>query len=158
MVFELNVTLTRPANTTAYTAGDVIGESSSGSSVITLSGAGRAKGYGGYIQAVNFTSSATPGTMPDIELWVFDAALATVADNAAFAPTDAEMLNHIATIPLTPADNFAGTVNSVWHVDSLAVPYRCVDTTAYAYIVIRDAYTPASAEVFDVKVWVDADV
>jgi hypothetical protein len=42
--FRSTVTITRPANTTAYTAGDVVGDTG-GSAILTLANAGPSGGY-----------------------------------------------------------------------------------------------------------------
>ena len=83
--YRTAVTITRPSNTTAYTAGDVVGDTS-GSAIITLSSIGPSGGYV-LIQSVSlvFSDASVPSGMGSFRLHFYSASPTAIADNAAFA-------------------------------------------------------------------------
>jgi len=101
----------------------------------------------GVIRGARLHSSAAQGTLPDIDLWLFRADIANVADNAAFAPTDAEALTVIAILNF---DTFVkGGTNSVGFFTSLYREFHLTDPEKiYGQMVVQNAYTPVSAETF----------
>src|SRR5512142_392177 len=98
-------TITRPANTTAYTAGDVIGDTN-GSAIITLPFAGF---RGGFIQPQSVRlliySGTLPTSMTSLRLHLYSAAPTAIADNAAWDLPAADRAAYIDYIDLpTPTD------------------------------------------------------
>jgi hypothetical protein len=100
----------RPADTDAYAAGDVISAVTTNKHHEFLSGFRGV--FQGSIEYVLCDSSANQGTKPSLELWLFHSALANVADNAAFAPSDKEMLTRIAVIALPDSSWKVGNAGS----------------------------------------------
>ena len=152
---------TRPENTTAYAAGDVV--SGATAAVMKFSKCAGQGGQGGSVRSVMIISSADQTTKLDADLWLFDAAPAIADDNAAFAPTDAEILTVVGVVSVvgTTAANTkvgltTGTGNQVFINDGLDIPFACAKTDAalYGILVARNAYTPVSAEVFRIKLGV----
>lgn len=146
------LTFTRPADTTTYAAGDVV---CNAATLIFPSGP---KHGAAVIQHAIITSSANVATKPDLELWLFDTTVTAVADNSAFAPTDAEMLTLIAVIPFPVADFKVGlsgsgaSGNVACAAANLGIPIsRVSDAAIYAQLVVRNAYVPTSAEVFQIR-------
>jgi hypothetical protein len=143
------VTITRPADTTTYTAGDVV------CNAATLQIPNVARSGSAVIQHATLVSSSNPTLKGDFELWLFSATVAAVADNAAFAPTDAEMLTFVGMIPFATADFKAGLSgadgpgNAMCQSSSLAIPTTA--GTLYAQLVVRNAYVPISAEVLKIN-------
>lgn len=143
------VTLTRPANTTAYTAGDVVGTN------ITFPLSGEVGGAG-IILGAAVLDSANQVTAPILELWVFSDAVTTIADNDPLALTDTDLLKLICVIPLSTTfiSNAASGAsgNECFFSPQTAFPYECLDTldVLYGFLVVRNAYTPVSAETFTV--------
>jgi hypothetical protein len=150
----LGAKLTRPADTTAYAAGDAVGDATTGAAM-TFTPVGGGLNVGGEIKGASCISSQNAGTKPDLQLWLFSAALASnPADNAAFAPTDNDMLNFIGRIDF-PTANFkaanagaAGAGNSACIASVATLP---VPGTVYGYLVVQNAYAPISAEVIQVN-------
>jgi hypothetical protein len=143
----------RPANTTTYTAGDVV------CNAATLIFPNGPASTGSVLQHAVITTSANVATKPDLELWLFSATVAAVADNAAFAPTDAEMLTLVAVVEFPTADfkvglSGAGTSgNAVCEAKNLGIPLNpasAQNAELYGQIVVRNAYEPISAEAFKV--------
>lgn len=145
----VDASVTRPSNTTAYASGDVIGTATT--AVLEFEDVARSNGGSGMIMTAVAIDSAAQGTQPSLELWLFTAALAVVADNEPFAPTDAEMLNLVSVITLSSAK--VGGANLAIISDMVATPFKCAGGSAnlYGYLVVRNAYTPIADEVFTVK-------
>jgi hypothetical protein len=162
----VNANLTRPADTTPYSPGDVISAvttndhftfgaaSNDGSKRV-----GRAIGPGTLsVNLARLFSSANQATKLDAELWLFCQDIAEVADNGAFAPTDAEMLTLVGIIdfPFTAwkvgnATSGAGG-NAVCEIRNLDFPIaRSKDGRLYGQLVARNAYTPVASEIFTVE-------
>lgn len=146
--------LTRPANTDPYTAGDVIGDDASGSAVMTFADCGRSDGGKGMIASAMIVGSASQATQPDLELWIFKTAPAAVADNAAWAPTDVELESLVGIIAFPSVYVGKATVgaggNLVLKSDVEMLGFECASgsTALYGVLVVRNAYTPVSAESF----------
>lgn len=151
----------RPNDTTPYTARDVVGTAVTAN--ITLTNVARVNGGGGMIFKTRVVTDANKATKPTFELWIFDTAPANVADNAAFAPSDAEMLTVQAVIPLS--SGFVGNAgadaagNYILISDTVPFSFKCTALTRnlYAVLVITNGYTPVAQETFNVILDVSQD-
>jgi hypothetical protein len=152
----------RPADTTAYTAGDALSNSTSAPLALTFA-AGRFNGAGGDIVAAHMVDSANQATKLACELWLFQGSAAPVADNdnAAFTPTDAELAALVGVIQFTAANAFVGdatagaggnaiTVGGHLTSPNFRLPFRCDPSLSsiFGLVVVRNAFTPVSAEKF----------
>ena len=126
---------------TLYTAGDVFG------TLLTLPNAARAAGGSGFIQKIVLLDKSQ-AQRPAVDLVLFDQTMTIQADNATFAPSDADMMNCIGVIPLgaynapwagTPTNNVATAV--------MHFPYVCVGTSLFGALVIRNAPTMTIGDV-----------
>lgn len=152
----ITANVTRPSDTTAYTAGDVV--TAGTAAVLSFVGAVD-RGKVATIVAATLIDSANVGTKPDLELWLFDASFTPEADNAAWAPTDAIMQTLLGVIPFATASFKAGNAtagaggNSECQVQNIQLPvWSLVDGgVIYGLLVVRNAYVPVSAERFDVR-------
>lgn len=154
----LSGSITRPADTTDYAAGDVIGTAAT--HLITLTADGLLERGKGIIFKSSVISTASPATLASLELWLLKRPIAAQADNAAFAITDAEAVEVIAAIPLTNTRVGLASGNTVYESAENAaygfeLPVFVKNLTAV--LVVRNAYVPISAEVFTVNVSVDFD-
>lgn len=153
MFKEIVTSITRPNDTTAYTAGDVIGTADS--QVLTFNNVSTAFVQGsGAVCSASVISSAAPATLPSLELWLFKVAPTAVADNSAWAVTDAELLNLVGVIPL--ATTYVGLASGN-HVQQSATSINGFQLPAgsdalYGVLVVRNAYTPVALEVYKVKI------
>lgn len=157
---------TRPADTAIYAAGDVIADSTSAPNIMTFTrsaledGSAGGQAAGGIIQEAILTTSANQATKPDLELWLFDTTVVMDNDNAVFTPTDAEMLT-LVTVIAFPSTSFKvgdATVgaggNAACDVQNIGVPFNIVgtnNTALFGILVVRNAYTPVSGEVFAIR-------
>lgn len=156
----IGTTFTRPADTNAYAAGDVVCNSTSAPVIMTFPGAARrgARGGFGILQDATLFSSANVATKLDCELLLFDTTVAMDNDNAAFTPTDAELLTLVARVPFYASAWSAGDAtagaggNAFCQVSNLGIPFNVgAVNDLFGVLVARAAYTPVSAEVFTVR-------
>lgn len=161
---KVSQTITRPADVTAYAAGDVISAVTSNDH-FTFADIVEAGELSALIETALLIDSANVATKPDLELWLFDTDIAEVADNGAFAPTDAEMLTLLGIILFPTANFVVGTAtagadgNSVCQtLPGLAV--KCAPLTGrdiYGQLVVRNAYVPVASEQFTVELTLALD-
>lgn len=139
-------TITRPADTTTYAAGDEVNSSTSAPAVLTFSGCALRLGGSGAIVGAQMVSSAVPALIGQFELWLFNATNTPQNDNAAFGPSDAEALTVVAIIPFSYSYDTAN--NRVYTSGDIARPFICAaaDTKLYGRVCVRNAYVPANAE------------
>ncbi len=156
---QVSVSVTRPADTTAYTAGDVI-DLAAGAG-LTFSALVRGNGQRGTIVDAILIDSANVATELDSELWLFTAALAAYDnDNAVFTPTDADLANLVGILQFKTGDAFSGDAtagaggNVAFMADHTFLPIEFVTAAGaddlFGVLVARNAYVPVSAEVFTV--------
>lgn len=159
-------TITRPANATAYADGDVIANADNShlvfQNVVDLGAATRS----GSIPTARITSSANQTQKPELELWLFQSEITASADNAAFAPTDAELADLVGIIDF-PASSWrsgnsgAGAAgNSVCEATNLGLVFKLDGNTLHGVLVVRDPgtpYTPVSGETFTVDLLITKD-
>ena len=148
------VSVTRPADTTAYAPGDVVGTAVTGTLIIPNASFGEFDA--GIIQQAVVVSSAAVGTSPDLELWLFDSTVAAIADNAAWAPTDAEMLTLVGIVEFPTADWKLASTSAVCVADNISLPFNTKKGTSklYGVLVVRNAYVPVSGEIFTLRLQV----
>lgn len=155
---QVSASFTRPSDTTAYAAGDAVTNSTSSPAAITFDGCAAANGGKGVILGALMLDSANQSTKGIFELWLFAGSSAPTPDNdnAVFTPTDAELANLVAIIPLNvtyvgDATSGAGG-NVIYESPEMARPFTCGGSVndLFGLLVVRNAYTPVSAEVFTI--------
>jgi len=143
--YRAAVTITRPSNTTAYTAGDVVGDTG-GSAIITLSSIGPSAGHV-IIQSVSllFSDSSVPSGMASFRVHFYSASPTAIADNAVFDLVSGERANYLGYVDLpTPGDLGSSLYTQTDYCGRL-VKLGAASTSLFAEIETRGAYTPASA-------------
>lgn len=150
-----STSVTRPADTTAYAANDALSDSTSAptSGGFTFTSAARQSGGTGIITDILVSSSADPATLLQGEIWIADQAMTNINDNSAFAMADADVLNLVAVIPFALQTTVAGSgTNSYAHLTGLGIGYTCVGSANLRFLIkVKNAYTPISAEVLQVR-------
>jgi len=147
---------TRPADTTAYAAGDVICDSTSAPTAFTIA-VGRIVDGVGLINHASLSISTAQSTKLDAEVWLFDTAYQTSNDNAAFAPSDnaadgsGNLANVLAVIPFGNGP-IIGSGN-VYYSAPVNRMFKCASGTQNIYwaLVARNAYTPTSGEIYTLR-------
>lgn len=148
----ISVDVTRPADTTAYAAGDAISNSTTAPTTggFTLTGAARKSGGSGIITDVCVMSSNDPATRLSGEIFFFNQSVTNINDNAAFAVSDTEIKTCVGVVPFSLFD--AGN-NGLAHLTGLNILFTCSGSADLRFLLrARNAYTPASAEVITVLV------
>ncbi|MDE2097849.1 MAG: hypothetical protein KGL39_11420 [Patescibacteria group bacterium] len=148
-------TLTRPANTTAYSAGDVVS---------TLAGVllqFYSPSRNGLIQTARIVDGANVSPSASFELYLFTAAPAARADNAPLALTDAEAATLVGVIPFvdTPYATNAGVgaAGNLTFAEDATMPFALPagpNFILYGLLVVRNAYIPVSGETFAIQLGV----
>lgn len=157
----VETTITRPADAVAYSAGDIIGtttDAGTSVSVLTFVNVARANGIGGYVGSIMMIDSVNAATNIDADIFFFNTTLSQQADNVAFAATDAEMNTCIGVVSIVGTDGKESST-SIAYNGIMPSPGRIDFVPAsgsrniFAVIVVRNAYTPASGEIFRVRTW-----
>jgi len=131
----------------AYTAGDAVG------GLLTFAGAVLAAGGTGLVLAATALCK-TPALLPILELWLFDATFTPTADNAAFAPSDADMAKCLGVLPVSAWYDAGSNSMAVWRG---AHPVRLVGTSLFGQLVTRTAVTLGSTSDLTIAVNVSQD-
>lgn len=151
---------TRPANTTAYTAGDILSNDATTSTILTFAGVTpQIDTGGGVIVGLSVVDSAYVATNLQGELWLFQSSTLTLAgDNVACTFTDANLQagNLIGVIPFSTAyvglaTSGAGGNAVIVPPSAILIPFVCGSglKDIYGAVVVRNAYVPVSGERFD---------
>lgn len=132
------VTVTRPANTTPYDIGDVIGGAIEITQTISKGGVLEINGI-----VATFSESAIPAGLAGITFHFFTAQ-PTVTDNAAFAISNTDLLTYIGSYAMTTAWVDQGSMCSA-HINSIAfVAPDTNNSTVWVVPVTAGAWTPGS--------------
>jgi hypothetical protein len=155
--YHPEVTITRPANTTAYTAGDVYGvadvsvAANAGSAIHEFTNAGPAGGSIWVTAAdLKVYLDAVPASMTSYRLDLYDASPTAILDNAAFSLVAGDRTKHLGYIDLgSPVDR--GATLAVQTDVGKAFKLATGSTSLFGLITTNGGYTPASAEVLKVR-------
>lgn len=157
----VSATFTRPADTTAYTAGDAVSNSTSATTAMTLTSAARKTGGSGYIVGIRLSTNLKSIT-PRFRVHFWNASNPTMsADNAAFQAKYADESKRIAMLDLTAMTTPADTTNSDMSRSAdytIRIPFVAGSSAdIYATLETLDAFTPANGQGFTLTVVVDQD-
>lgn len=150
---------TRPADTTAYAAGDLVANSTTAGSVIPLTFANAVRTAGDClrIERVRVSKSSTSLTNAQFRVHMFEASpTPTVGDNGVFNTSGAlstnNVLNHAGSFPVTMSwsgsDGAMGIGVPTTGAGATISPTS--GTTIFALLEVTAAYTPVSGETITV--------
>ncbi len=143
-------------DTAAYATGDVMS-----ATAMTFTRALKNSSKSGIVVSAAISDAAAQAF--DLELWLFSekpTASSFGADNAAFDPTDAQLLTVVGIIKFTASTSyFAANDNGVHTVNSIAQIVRTSngDGDLYGVLVARGAYDGAAANDLTVTLGIDQD-
>lgn len=134
-ILQIRQEITRPANTTAYAAGDVVGGTVTVPAVV-------APGY--ILRAFISTDQAVT---PTLRIHLFDDSV-TYTDNAAFSISYADSKKYLGYIDLPAMTNQRAEVQDILR------PFQLKAGTQNLYFVVEttDAFTPTSEQNFHVQI------
>ncbi len=149
LAFAVDVTLTRPSDTTTYAINDEVTDT--GGAIRTITGAARASGGVCRLVSATCIDSSAVAVRPQIAAFLFDTTSTPATDNAAFAPTDGVMLTCVGILPFNVwylGDDTAGATGN--GMSPYLGPPLELKTAASANLFFRvkiyNAYVPVSAE------------
>lgn len=163
IVVTASNTITRPADTTAYTAGDLVANSTTAGSVTPfIWPIGGGAGQKGKIWRARIKKSTTTTANAGFKVHLFDGSQAltvTNGDNGAFAPSNANALaNYLGWLEGTAtstttvgvgAVTFCSTLSS--HGSFVGVRLPASIWQVYGLLEATAAYAPGSAETFFIE-------
>lgn len=143
--------ITRPSNTTAYTAGDVIGNAST--AIFTLANIGPSGGHV-LIQSAGicFSDSSVPAGMGAFRMHFYSSSPAASTDNSAFDLISADHGKYLGYIELPAPQDFGSTLYTQVDYPGRLVKLASGSTSLFLELETRGAYTPASASTLDIRV------
>jgi hypothetical protein len=148
-------TITRPANTTPYAAGDAVGVTAG--TVLTFADAASASGGPCTISKLKVTTNNRL-ELARYALYVFNASPTLVADNATLKLLTGEMASFQGVIQTEPSSGGTDATGTASFAVSRGEELLCVaasgDANLYGILVILDAQTPISAETYAVEILV----
>lgn len=160
---RVQATFTRPADTTAYAAGDVVGPVTT-PAMQTLTGCAAFNGGSGRIVDVMLECNLATITNGSFRIHFFNAIHTPAADNAALASLHANADEYqgycdVVLVAMGGAGVGRNSGKVVSAEPTLPIPFVCASTDDDLYVVIEalGAYTPSSGEVFRLSVVVEAD-
>jgi hypothetical protein len=149
--------LTRPADTTAYAAKDVISDSTSAPTVLTFTGVARASGGSGYITKARIMTDLKTWT-GRMRLHLFDTSPTAINDNSPFLLLYANKATRIGVIDFTTAATEDATNSTGAEVinDLVRLPYVTTGgANIFGILEVLEAATPASGQKFYVQLTCD---
>lgn len=152
-----SATFARPANTTAYTAGDIVANHATGANVVPpplrVSGI---PGRGGRVRQVLLAKSAALLTNASFRVHLFSSApVITSGDNAAMAVAGIAA-GYVGSADVVMDKNFSDAAYDDAGVD---LPFQLPEggRDLFAVVEALGSYVPASGETFTVRVGVERD-
>lgn len=129
----------------AYAANDAVG------GLLTFANAARETGGGGVIKTVVIIDDA--GQDEELELWLFNQTFTAMVDNAAWAPSEADLENFVGVISTEDSSQGwldAGTPSTI--TIDVATRYDLTGTSLFGQLVTRGTPTFAATDDVTVKV------
>lgn len=154
----IGVEFTRPANTTAYTALDVVSDSVTNPSAINFTPLARvASGTGYIVKALLFTDQKT--CTARFRLHLFHTSPTPIIDNTPYLLLYTNRTIKIGSIDFVACatEDPTSSTGASSAVFDCRIPYKCADSFRNIYGVLEtlDAFTPASAQKFHIELTSD---
>lgn len=146
--YSASVDVTRPADTNAYTAGDVIGAAAAAIEFPSMGVAGRDTIITGVELTRNVTAIISGETTYKLQLYSVTPPSA-LADNAAWDLPSGDRASYLGEIDLGAIVDKGSSLRA--EVANVNKQVRLARTSLFGYLVTVGAYTPASASSFNIK-------
>lgn len=160
--FISKTTLTRPADTTQYAAGDQVADSTSAPTALNFGTCAVYNGGGGLLIDAVCKSNANQATKPNLRLYLYNGSPTLNNDNANWNPSHADIGNIVAMAEFASWEvggTAAGTAGNVFSLAQINKGYRCASgqVNLWGCFVERGTYTPVSAEQLTISLKVAHD-
>ena len=158
-------TLTRPANTTAYTAQDEVGTGGTAPLSITVQ---RVNAGTGFVVGGRLVYSNSPSTTPQFRALIFGQTVTLAGDNAQINISDADALKYLGLIDFTTSQGMVYSGGTIQTAGALVmggapvapIAFECESGAAVLYVVLitLNAFTPiANSETIAICLDIDRD-
>jgi len=147
---------TRPSDTTPYTVGDAITNSTSAPVVfqLDLGALGAVAGQAVEVRKIAVISSAKQAILPLMNIYLSNVTFTATNDNSALDIAD-EVMQAGGAWFNTDIQNYTAS-NSRVSQQNISIPMTLADADTKLYGILQDTigYTPASGEVFTIVAWI----
>jgi hypothetical protein len=142
----------RPGDTTAYSAGDVVG-TAAGSAIHTMSNAGPSGGFV-LVQSISmFINAATvPSGMGAFRLHFYSSSPSGIADNAAFTLNSGDTAAYMGFADLATPLDLGNVLYAQTDYVGRQLKLASGQTSLFTQLETRNAYTPASGTAYEIRV------
>jgi hypothetical protein len=153
---RINTSFTRPADTTAYTIGDAISNSTTTPTVfqLDLSTIGAVNGQAVEIRKAAVVSSAKQATLPLINIFLSPTTFTATNDNSALDIDDTTMESAGCWLNCDLQNSTASNSRVAKEIANAPMVLASNDTKIYGTLQAANAYTPVSGEKFTILLWV----
>ena len=144
------VSFARPGDATPYTAGDVLGSSSS--AIHTFNGVGPSGGVV-LLQAVSMfiNTASVPAGMGAFRVHLYRSSPSSIADNAAFDLASGDTSAYMGYADLSTPQDLGSVLYSQAEYIGRQMHLASGQTSIFAEIETRGAYTPASGTIHEIR-------
>lgn len=146
-----SITFTRPANTTAYTAGDVVGSATS--AIHELTGAASSSSFV-FVQSIQLliNNASVPSGMTGFRVHLYSSAPTAISDNAAYTFTTSDLAAWQDSFDLSTPAVRGSMLRSQAYYQGGVMKLQPASSSLYAVIETLGAYTPASGTAYTLRV------
>jgi hypothetical protein len=143
--YGATVSFTRPANTTAYTAGDVIGTGASNDAIHTLSSIGSSGGYV-VVQSIELVLgiSAVPSGMTSFRVHFYDSSPTAAADNSVFDVASGDRAKYLGYIDMPAPVDLGSTCFTQIDYPGKLFKLASASTSLFCELQTIGGFTPAA--------------
>lgn len=156
-----SASFTRPANVTAYTAGDVVSNDATTTTLMKFADASRINGRGGFITKIELYTD-NKAAVAQMRLHLFsasEASVSVVGDNSPAETVYANAPYSLGYIDFDALDVAAGTGSTGAFSSKVITPfeYQCdnADDAIYGFLTDETGGTPTSAQQYTVALTFD---
>ena len=142
--YEAAATITRPSDSTAYAAGDVVGDAA-GSAIITLANIGPSNGFVLiHSVALLFSDSSVPANMAAFRVHFYTSSPTAIVDNAAFDLVGSDRARYAGFVELSKPLALGSSLYQQNDPPARMVRLLPGSTSLFALIETRGGYQPVS--------------
>jgi hypothetical protein len=147
---QVYTTITRPNNTTAYTAGDVVGADPASNMIFAE--VARSNGSDVIIMGchIQMETNAVPSGMGAFRLHLYSAAPTAIADNSAYNLPSGDRASYLGFINLDTPKDLGDTLWSENNNVNKKIQLASNSTSLYGIVETIGAFTPAASVVMEV--------